>query len=119
MTVCKEADLLSVAHRTVLFRVAQEALTNVARHAGAGRVDVILRPEPGGFGLQVIDDGRAFHVDRVLHGTRGGRLGLLGMRERLDMVGGRLDIQSTPGIGTTIAAFIPLTGPALSHTRPT
>lgn len=118
MTVCKEADLLSVAHRTVLFRVAQEALTNVARHAGAGRVEVILRPEEGGFGLQVIDDGRAFHVERVLHGTRGGRLGLLGMRERLDMVGGRLDIQSSPGIGTTITAFIPLTGPAPAQTKP-
>lgn len=113
LTACKEANLLNVTQRTVLFRVAQEALTNVARHACASRVDVILRPEPGGLGLQVIDDGRTFHVKRLVSATRRGRLGILGMRERLDMVGGRLDIQSATGIGTTIAAFVPLpTSPA-------
>jgi PAS domain S-box-containing protein len=111
LTACKEADLLSVMHRTVLFRVAQEALTNVARHANAASVEVRLQPEPGGIGLRVIDDGRSFLVDRVLKSTRGQRLGLLGMRERLEMVGGRLDIQSTPGSGTTIAAHIPIPDP--------
>jgi signal transduction histidine kinase len=107
LTACKEADLLSVIHRTVLFRVAQEALTNVARHAGAASVEVRLQTEPGGIGLRVIDDGRSFLVERVLQATRGQRLGLLGMRERLEMVGGRLDIKSAPGVGTTISAHIP------------
>ncbi len=108
LTACKEADLLSVMHRTVLFRVAQEALTNVARHAEATSVEVRLQLEPGGFRLRVIDDGRSFLVERVLQATRGQRLGLLGMRERLEMVGGRLDIESTPGSGTTIGAHIPI-----------
>ena len=107
LTACKEADLLSVTHRTVLFRVAQEALTNVARHAGAASVEVRLQTEPGGIGLRVIDDGRSFLVERVLQATRGQRLGLLGMRERLEMVGGRLDIKSAPGVGTTVSAHIP------------
>jgi PAS domain S-box-containing protein len=108
LTACKEADLLSVPHRTALFRVAQEALTNVGRHASAVNVEVRLQQEPGGFSLHVVDDGRAFPVDRMLQSTRGQRLGLLGMRERLEMVGGRLHIQSKPGIGTTVIAHIPL-----------
>ncbi len=111
LTAGKEADQLDVAHRTVLFRVAQEALTNVARHAAAEHVEVVLQAEPGGFCLKVTDDGRSFRVDRVLHATRGERLGLLGMRERLEMVGGRLELTSAPGVGTTVAAHVPLVVP--------
>ena len=101
-----------MAHRTVLFRVAQEALTNVARHAAAENVQVVLQPEPGGFCLKITDDGRSFRVDRALHTTRGERLGLLGMRERLEMVGGRLELTSAPGVGTTVTAHVPLVAPS-------
>jgi signal transduction histidine kinase len=96
--------------------VAQEALTNVARHAGATGVDVILRSENDGVSLQVTDDGRAFRVNKMLQATHGGRLGLIGMRERLEMVGGRLDIDSKPGVGTTISAHIPLPPPVPTKT---
>jgi signal transduction histidine kinase len=112
LTAGKEAEHLDVAHRTVLFRVAQEALTNVARHAAAENVQVVLQPEPGGFCLKITDDGRSFRVDRALHTTRGERLGLLGMRERLEMVGGRLELTSAPGVGTTVTAHVPLVAPS-------
>lgn len=101
-------EQLDIAKRTVLFRVAQEALTNVARHAKASRVEVSIKELPDGTGMRVTDDGKSFDVQRVLHSRSGRRLGLLGMRERLEMVGGWLDIRSAPGEGTTIEARIPL-----------
>jgi signal transduction histidine kinase len=93
--------------RTVLFRVAQEALTNVARHAQASRVEVIIQKLPEGVCMKIKDDGKSFQVDRVLHGKGRKHLGLLGMRERLEMVGGSLAVESAPGKGTTIIAQIP------------
>ena len=101
-------EQIDIAHRTVLFRVAQEALTNVARHAKASRVEVSLQKLSDGIGLKITDDGKAFDVERVLHTKGGGRLGLLGMRERLEMVGGNFGVESAPGKGTTITAQIPL-----------
>jgi signal transduction histidine kinase len=91
----------------VLFRVAQEALTNVARHARAGRVEVIIQKLPEGICMKIKDDGKSFQVDRVLHGKGRKHLGLLGMRERLEMVGGSFDVESTPGKGSTVIARIP------------
>jgi signal transduction histidine kinase len=99
---------LSNATRTVLYRVLQEALTNVARHAQAGFVDVNIEKLPNAICLKIKDNGKSFNVERVLHSKGNGRLGLLGMRERLEMVGGRFDIESVPGTGTTIQAQIPL-----------
>ncbi len=94
--------------RTVLFRVAQEALTNVARHAKASQVEVNIQKLPGRIGMKITDDGKSFQVDRVLSANRGKRLGLLGMRERVEMVGGNFRIASAPGQGTTIEAQLPL-----------
>jgi PAS domain S-box-containing protein len=92
--------------RTVLYRVAQEALTNVERHAHATRVAVSIAQLPQGLCMKITDDGRAFDVERAL--KDGKRLGLLGMRERLEMVGGSFSITSSPGKGTTIEARLPL-----------
>jgi signal transduction histidine kinase len=100
-------EALDNARRTVLYRVAQEALTNVARHAQASLVSVSIRKIPDGIRLEVADDGRSFPVERVLSSRANRRLGLLGMRERVEMVGGRLAIASTPGRGTTVRARIP------------
>jgi signal transduction histidine kinase len=100
---------LNNATRTVLYRVAQEALTNVARHAHASRVDVSLQKLPRAFGLTIQDNGKSFQVDRVLHARRNKRLGLLGMRERVEMVGGNFRVESAPGKGTTVCAQIPFT----------
>jgi signal transduction histidine kinase len=102
-----EVEKLDITRRTVLFRVAQEALTNVARHAQASRVEVSIRKLPDGICMKINDDGKSFQVDRVLHARGGKRLGLLGMRERLEMVGGRFEIESSPGQGTTVIAQLP------------
>jgi signal transduction histidine kinase len=103
-----EVEQLPIAKRTVLFRVAQEALTNVARHAQAGRVEVSIQKLPGFVCMKIKDDGKSFQVDRVLHGKGSKRLGLLGMRERLEMVGGHFGVESVQGKGTTVIAQIPL-----------
>jgi signal transduction histidine kinase len=100
-------EQLDMARRTVLFRVAQEALTNVSRHAQAARVEIHLQPLPGGVGLSIHDDGKSFVVDRTLRANGGKRLGLLGMRERVEMVGGTFGIESAPGRGTTVQVQIP------------
>ena len=103
-----EVEQLPLAKRTVLFRVAQEALTNVARHAQASRVEVNIQKLPEGICMKIKDDGKSFEVDRVLHAKGGKRLGLLGMRERLEMVGGHFGVESVQGKGTTVIAQIPL-----------
>ncbi len=107
LTAFAGVEQLDTARRTVLYRVAQEALTNVGRHAQASRVEVSIKKLPEGICMKIKDDGKSFQVDRLLHGRGSKRLGLLGMRERLEMVGGRFEIESMPGKGTTITAQIP------------
>ncbi len=86
----------------VVYRVAQEALSNAARHSGAGRVDVKLRRRDDDVELEVADDGRGFAFDE----SEGG-LGLAGMRERALLIGGELTIESRPGRGTTVRLTVP------------
>ena len=107
LTAFAGVETLSSAKRTTLYRVAQEALTNVARHAHAGRADVRIKQLPNAVRMQIKDDGRSFDAERLLHSRKNKRMGLLGMRERVEMVGGKFTIESTPGNGTTIAAQIP------------
>jgi PAS domain S-box-containing protein len=90
---------------TVLYRVVQECLTNVARHARARQVSVVLGSHDGSATAVVEDDGIGFDIARL----QGGRLGLIGMYERVILVGGELDVESTPGAGTTVIARIPAT----------
>jgi len=94
--------------RIVLYRVTQEALTNVARHAQASRVDVSIQKLNGAACLIIKDNGQGFPAERVFHTKKNKRLGLLGMSERLEMVGGNFTIESGPGQGTTVKAQIPL-----------
>jgi signal transduction histidine kinase len=94
--------------RTVFYRVAQEALTNVARHAHASLVEVNFEKLPKAICLKIKDNGKSFQAQRVMHSKRNTRLGLIGMRERLEMVGGSLGVESAPGKGTTVRAQIPL-----------
>jgi signal transduction histidine kinase len=101
-------DSLDTTQRTALYRVAQEALTNTERHARARGVSVTFRKHGNQLCLKVADDGKSFAMHRVMlaRGRRG--LGLLGMRERVEMVGGKLEIQSRSGSGTTVSACIPM-----------
>ena len=87
-----------------LYRVVQEALTNAARHSGACNVNVVLQKSGGEVRVLIEDDGRGFETE----GGFSKRLGLVGMRERLEAVGGDLQIESEPGRGTTIFANVPL-----------
>jgi len=91
--------------QTLLFRVAQEALHNVAKHAQAHGVVVRVSVRDGQAQLQVVDDGRGFDVASALHA---GGSGLAGMRERLRLYDGRLELHSAPGEGTRVRATVPL-----------
>jgi signal transduction histidine kinase len=93
--------------RTVLYRVTQEALANVAKHARASAVKVVIMKAREGVCLEISDNGKAFDIGRLSSAEWGDRLGLTGMRERVEMVGGRFSVQSASGAGTTIRAEIP------------
>ena len=107
LTAFAGVEALANDKRTVLFRVAQEALTNVARHAKATRVKLSITPIAGAVRLEISDNGQSFQVDKILGARNPKRLGLVGMRERIEMVGGHLAIESKPGQGTTVRAEIP------------
>lgn len=99
-----EGDFSSLGNdaQLVVYRVAQEALSNAARHSGAGRVTVALRRNGGGVELDVADDGRGFAFAESERG-----LGIGGMRERALLVGGELTIESRPDSGTTVRLTVP------------
>jgi two-component system sensor histidine kinase UhpB len=96
LSVYDELSDLQLAEQTVVYRVVQESLSNIARHAGASQVRVELGRDHGRPVVRVVDDGCGFS------GSPGDGLGLLGMRERARLAGGRLEVQSGPGRGTTI-----------------
>lgn len=90
---------------TAVFRIIQESLTNVLRHANAANVDISLRVERGMIVLQICDDGCGFDIEAP---RKDNAFGLVTMRERVYLVSGRIDIESSPGNGTRIDARIPL-----------
>ena len=94
-----------------LYRIAQEALNNVAKHAHARSVNVLLEQRGEAIVLVVEDDGSGFHPS----GSGETQIGLTGMRERAAAVGGTMEIEPTPDGGTTVLACIPLS--TLSHAR--
>ncbi len=92
--------------RTVLYRVAQEALVNVARHANASRVEVSIQNLKGSIRLEITDNGEGFEFAATA-GAHHTRLGLLGMKERVEMIGGCFTVIASPGNPTTIRVEIP------------
>jgi signal transduction histidine kinase len=91
-----------------LYRVVQEGLTNVIKHAGAGHVSLLVERRRGVLSIILEDDGRGFDVDATFASSeRSRRLGLRGMRERITLLGGRFDIESSPGNGTTLFVRVP------------
>lgn len=96
---------------TALFRVAQEALTNVRKHAQTDRVRVALRLRDGAVRLEISDRGRGFAPPEAKQEAGPGeRVGLSSMRERIALLGGALEIRSEPGSGTSVVAEVPLAG---------
>lgn len=93
--------------RTVLYRVAQEALTNVVRHARATRVDVSIQKHDGIHSMVITDNGQGFAGDGASLAKGSSRLGLLGMRERVEIIGGTFCVASVPGQHTTVLVEIP------------
>jgi len=90
----------------VAFRVIQEALSNIARHSGASRAEVLLGASAGLLSVSVADDGQGFEIESALD-SRQRSLGLFGMRERAALVNGRLSLDSAPGRGTRVRLEIP------------
>jgi signal transduction histidine kinase len=94
-------------HEVALYRIAQEAVTNTRKHAEATRVSLSLREEDGEVVLVVRDDGAGFDPPTGRAGQPSTSFGLTGMRERVALIDGKLDIASAPGRGTTIEVRIP------------
>ena len=117
-TACAEVEQLNSDRRTVLYRITQEALKNIASHAHASKVKIRMTKSGRKICLEVSDNGQAFEVERVLLDKNHKRLGLIGMRERAEMVGGTFRIASTPGKGTTIQTRIPFQIAAPEVARP-
>jgi signal transduction histidine kinase len=90
---------------TALFRIAQEAANNAIKHAGAQAVDVRLVRDRGGVRLTVADDGQGFDPQAPRASSQ---IGLWSMRERVEQIGGEFELQSAPGQGTTLSAWVPL-----------
>jgi len=105
-TVGLDGKRLAPQVETELYRIVQEALTNVARHAQAQHVSVLLEERGQDLVVIIEDDGRGFDVREVLEAGRS--LGLHGMRERAELLGGRLVVEARPGVGTTVFVQIPL-----------
>jgi signal transduction histidine kinase len=107
LTVDLETQLgqerLAPEAETTLYRVIQEALTNIVKHSGATRVSVLVQRQAGKVIAVVEDDGSGFDPES----TRADAVGLAGMRERVSLAGGRLQVESSPGSGTTLVAEVP------------
>jgi two-component system, NarL family, sensor kinase len=103
------AERLDPELETLVFRLVQEALTNVLRHSGADRARVAVSRAGGLLELRISDSGQGFDPQATLPGGESATgSGLRGMRDRLELFGGRLEIVSAPGHGTVIAAAVPL-----------
>jgi signal transduction histidine kinase len=100
-------ELIPAQVASVLYRVAQEALTNAVRHAAPTSVAIIVRADAGTATLELSDDGRGFDIAEA-EARRPG-MGLFSMRERVSLVDGELDLTSAPGSGTRVVARVPLT----------
>lgn len=96
----------SEAVRTLLYRVAREALANVRKHAHASRVEVQMDDDGNGFSVKVNDDGKGFDPEQGLR-VRAGHLGLPAMRERVEIAGGRMKVESRPGTGSALEVWLP------------
>jgi signal transduction histidine kinase len=97
-------DRLPEEVETVLYRIVQEALTNIVKHAQASRVSIVITQKPGAVGAVIEDDGRGFDPEQSVDGG----IGLIGMRERVALLDGSMTIEAAPGKGTTLVIEVPV-----------
>ncbi len=108
LTTKGERQRLPPEYETVLFRIIQEGLTNIGKHARATRATILLALEPHQVSVVVEDNGRGFDPDRVLQTDKTSGWGLLGIQERARLLGGRCELDSAPGNGTRVRVTVPL-----------
>jgi signal transduction histidine kinase len=106
LTAFAGVEQLDAGRRTMLYRVAQEALTNVSRHADASRACVTIQKLDGMICMEITDDGMGFDKNCLAQSRKNKRLGLLGMRERVEMLNGSFTLESELGKGTTIKVHL-------------
>ena len=109
LKVFAKIDQAGIMVRTALYRIAQEALTNVARHSKASRVVVSIELREDVIFMTIKDNGQGFNVSGKSGSRKRRRLGLIGMRERAEMIGGTFEVDSAPGSPTTVRVGIPAT----------
>jgi signal transduction histidine kinase len=112
LSVTGKAERVAKAVELALFRIAQESLRNVEKHAEATSAAVEVDFKPDAITLSISDDGVGFSASNVSDLARGGELGLVGMKERCELVGGSFDLQSSPGEGTRVAVAVRYGGAA-------
>jgi signal transduction histidine kinase len=117
LDTASKLEELNGAKRTALFRITQEALANVARHAKADRVRIRIHLQGEHVHMSIKDNGKSFNVERVMGSGKVRHLGLLGIKERAQMLGDTLEIQSAPGKGTDVCVAIPLNHSKGRHER--
>jgi two-component system sensor histidine kinase DegS len=114
-----DLDSLTPSQRIALYRIVQESLANVREHSGANEVQVQVHGSERGTAAQIVDDGRGFEVAKTLiRAAKRGRLGLVGMGERVRLLGGSFDVQSSPGGPTTISLVLPRWQPVAAAAEP-
>jgi signal transduction histidine kinase len=111
------AEKLAADQKTVVFRIAQESLTNVSKHAQASEVEVSIHKLKDGICMEVADNGRSFKAGPMNSARSRGRLGLLGMQERVRLINGQFTIKPRPGKGTTVRVVIPFDPTAAAAPR--
>jgi len=102
------AEQLADDQKIVFYRIVQESLNNVSKHARASQVEVSISKSKEGVCMEVTDDGRSFKAGPINSAKSNGRLGLLGMQERVRLVNGQFTVRPQPGKGTTVRVVIPL-----------
>ena len=100
-------DIVPETIRTAFYRIAQEALVNVAKHAKASAVEILIDNLDGNICMEISDNGQGFELDGHQASKKQGRLGLTGMRERAEMIGANFSVTSAPGAPTTIRVVVP------------
>jgi signal transduction histidine kinase len=108
LEISGDLEAMTASQRIALYRIVQEGLANVREHSGANEVTVRVRGTERGTEAQIIDNGRGFEVAKTLiRAAKRGRLGLVGMGERVRLLGGTFDVESRPGGPTMLTLVLP------------